>query len=158
MELKPLRGLLWFNNYLFVKTKDSKIKKISASTGSTHSEWTVPDTYISWIALPQHGEFIAYSTRDNITFWDTSTHIQLDVISRGTNQSSIAFSPSGQLLALVHDRKIIIRNRSLVKARPPTNMFPFLICTSHTRNQTFILKRPRSMRGKTVNLSIRKRY
>ena len=40
---RPSCSLLWFNNHLFVKTEDSKIKQIDASTGSTLSEWSVPD-------------------------------------------------------------------------------------------------------------------
>ena len=159
VEVEPWHGLLWFNNHLFVKTEDSKIKQIDASTGSvTVSEWPVPHDRDSRIALPQHGQFIAYSTRDNVTFWDTSTCIQLGVISRSTYEHSIAFSPSGQLLALVQEHKIIIRNLSLVKVRPLVNRVPFLKRTSYTRNRTFILKTLRSMCGKTVSSPMRTRY
>ena len=152
----PLRGLLWFKNYLFVKTKDSKVKQIDASTGSAVSEWSVPHDDDSQIALPQHGQFLAYSTRDHITFWDTSTRIQLGLIFRSSYGRSIAFSSSGQRLALVQQRKIIIENVSRVKVRPHLNKFPFLICTSYTRSRTFILKKLRSTRGKTLNSPMRK--
>jgi WD40 repeat protein len=47
-------GLLWFNHHLCV-VSDSKIKQFEASTGSTVSEWPVPDSNIlSCIALPKH--------------------------------------------------------------------------------------------------------
>ena len=68
VALDPWRGLLWFDNHLFVKTKDSKIKQIEASTGSIVAEWPVPYNSISCMALPQHGKFIACSTKDSITF------------------------------------------------------------------------------------------
>ena len=154
--LSPWCGLLWFNNHLFAKTKDSKIGRINASTGSTVSEWSVPHDYDSRIALPQHGQFLAYSTKDNITFWDTSTRTQLGLISRSTSDCSIAFSPSGQHLALVRQRKIIIKDVSGVKVCHPLNMLPILICTSYTRSQTFVLKTLRSMRGKIINSPMRR--
>ena len=150
-------GLLWFNNHLFVKTESGEIKQIDASTGSTISEWSVPLDRSS-IALPQHGQFLAYSMQDNITLWDTSTHIQLGPqISQSNDTCSIAFSPSGQRLALVQDRKIIIKNVFCIKVRPLLNMFAFLICTSYTRNRTFILKTLRLTRGKILNSPMRKR-
>ena len=78
-------GLLWSNDQLFV-ISDGKIKQIDASTGSAVSEWLVPDTNSSsCIALPQHKEFIAYSTNSTVTFWDTSTpsrHTFNDTLSR----------------------------------------------------------------------------
>ena len=110
--------LLWFNNHLFAKTDNSKIKQIDASTGSTISEWSVPPYSLSCIALPQHGRFIAYSTRDNITFWDTSTHTQLALISPTTKTRSIAFSPDDQLAIVSREKKIIIKTLSLVKVCP----------------------------------------
>ena len=126
LGLNPLCGLLWFNNHLFVKIKDSKIRQIDASTGSTVSEWPVPGTD-SCIALPQHRKFIAYSTGANITFWDTSTHIQLGLIPRSSlTRPSIAFSPDDRLFAIVANRgKIIIKALSLVKVRP--GFFQYLV-------------------------------
>ena len=126
MELSPFCGLLWFKNHLFVKVQDSKIKQIDASTGSTISEWSVPPDDYSRIALPQHGQFLAYSSRDNITLWDISTHIQLGLTSRSSHACSIAFSPSGRHLALIQERKIIIKNVSRVKVRPLVNRFKAL--------------------------------
>ena len=111
----PWRGLRWFNNYLFVKTWDSKIKKIDESTGLTLSEWSVPHEGLSYVALPQHGKFIAYSTKDNITFWDTLTHTQLGFISRSTERRSIAFSPDHRLAIVSREKNIIIKTLSLVK-------------------------------------------
>ena len=156
--LSPWPGLLWFNDHFFVKTQDSKVNQINASTGSLVSGWRVPHEGNSCMALPQHGQFLAYSTRNNITFWDTSTRIQLGLISRSTNRSSIAFSPSGQCLALVQQRKIIIKHNFHVKVRPLVNRFLILIHTSYTRSRTFILKQLRSMHGKIHNSPMQKRY
>lgn len=94
-------GLLWFNNYIFV-TSTSKIEQIDASIGSTVSEWSVPGvSSVSCIALPQHGKFIAYSTWDTITFWDTSTYSQLLCIQRRTNRAPVAFSTDDRSFAFV---------------------------------------------------------
>lgn len=109
---------LWFNNHLTLAYRD-KIKRIDASTGSTISEWTIPrHTKPSWcIALPQHGEFIAYSTDRTITFWDTSTHTELGLIQHSQDIFSIAVSPDGQFLAISDLRgKICIKNLSSLTA------------------------------------------
>jgi WD40 repeat protein len=93
-------GLLWFNNHLFV-VSDSKIKQIEASTGSTVSEWPVlASSFLSWIALPNHGAFIAYSTERTVTFWDTATHTQLSLIQHPQDIHSIALSPDDRFLAI----------------------------------------------------------
>ena len=114
--LKPWRSLLWFGkSHLLVKDINSKIRQIDASTGSTVSEWSVPHDGLSCIALPQHGKFIAYSTKDNITFWDTLTHTQLGFISRSTERRSIAFSPDHRLAIVSREKNIIIKTLSLVK-------------------------------------------
>jgi WD40 repeat protein len=93
-------GLVWFNGHLFV-VSDNKIKRLDASTGSAASEWPVPDTNnTSCIALPQHGEFIAYSTNRIVTLWDTSTHTQLGLIQHPQDIYSIALSPDDQFIAI----------------------------------------------------------
>ena len=93
-------GLLWFNNYLFV-VSDSTIKKFEASTGSTVSEWSVPDTNnSSCITLPRHLEFIAYSTNDTVTFWDTSTHTRVGLVQHTQSIRSIALSLDNRFLAI----------------------------------------------------------
>jgi WD40 repeat protein len=93
-------GLLWFNNHLFV-VSNSTIKQFEASTGSTVSEWSVPDTNnSSYITLPQHLEFIAYSTNDTVTFWDTSTHTRVGLIQHTQSIRSIALSPDNRFLVI----------------------------------------------------------
>ena len=94
-------GLLWLNNYLFV-VSDGTIKQLEASTGSTVSNWLVPDTNnSSCIALPQYGEFIAYSTNDTVTFWDMSTHTRVGLIRQHPQDIySIALSPDDRFLAV----------------------------------------------------------
>ena len=92
-------GLLWSNDHLFVVLK-STIRQIEASTGSTVSEWLVPKANdYSCIAIPNHGEFVVYSTDDTVTFWDTSTHAQLGLIKHTQPIRSIALSPDDRFLA-----------------------------------------------------------
>ena len=123
VDIKPWQRLyslsdstdhLWFNNHLTLAYHD-KIKHIDASTGSTISEWTVPrhSKPSLCIALPQHGEFIAYSTDRTVTFWDTSTHTELRLIQHSQDILSIAVSPNGQFLAIGDSGgKIFIKNLS----------------------------------------------
>ena len=94
------KGLLWSNNHLFV-VSDCTIKELGPSTSSTVSEWPVHNAgYLSCIALPKHGEFIAYSTKDTVTFWNTSTHTQLGLIQHTQPIGSIALSPDDRSLAI----------------------------------------------------------
>ncbi|KAF8546059.1 WD40 repeat-like protein, partial [Imleria badia] len=98
----PLKAtaLLWFNNHLYV-ISDSAIKQFEASTGSVGSEWPVSDAGDrSCIALPKHGEFIAYSTKRTITFWDTSTDSQLGVFQHTQDIRSIALSHDDRFLVI----------------------------------------------------------
>ncbi|KAF8552355.1 hypothetical protein OG21DRAFT_1511593 [Imleria badia] len=108
-------GLLWFNNYLFVLS-DREIKQFEASTGSAVSEWPVPESEaFSCIVLPKHGEFIAYSTQRNVTFWDTATRIQLGLIPHPQGKCSIAVSPDDRFLAIGGEHgKITIKPLSLI--------------------------------------------
>ena len=108
-------GLLWLNNHLFV-VSGSTCKQLEASTGSTVSEWPIPTSGdYSCIAIVQHGEFIAYSTNDTVTFWDTSTHAQLGLIPQPQRINPIALSPHERLLAIGGaGGKITIRSLSRV--------------------------------------------
>ncbi|KAF8555785.1 hypothetical protein OG21DRAFT_1460469 [Imleria badia] len=107
-------SLLWFNNYLLVISDDTgTIKKFEASTGSAVSEWPAPNRVgCSCIALSKHGEFIAYSTRRTVTFWDTSTHTLLGLIEHPQDIYSIALSPGDRYLALGADAKITFQGLS----------------------------------------------
>ena len=158
VELEPWRGLLWFDNHLFVATKDSNIRQIDASTGSTVSKWSVPYDYSSWIALPQHGKFIACSTKDNITFWDTSTHTRLTLIPRSSERGSITFSLDDQVAIVAQEQKIIIGDIFHIIVRLQTTEFLFLIRTSYPRRRTCISNVLRFMHGKTTSSQRRKRY
>ena len=129
--LKPWHGLHWLNNHLFVKTKGSKIKQIDASTGSTVSEWSVPHDDDSCIALPQHGKYIACSTKDDITFWNTSTHTQPAHIPQSSLTSSIAFSPDDKLAIVAQGHKIIIKTLSLVEVKVRPVFFHYLSVREH---------------------------
>jgi WD40 repeat protein len=92
-------GLLWSNNHLFV-ISDTKIKQFEASTGSAVSEWPVPNSNFSCIALSKLGKFIACSTQRTVTFWDTATHTQLGFIQHPQDIRSIAVSPDDRFLAI----------------------------------------------------------
>jgi WD40 repeat protein len=45
-------------------------------------------------------KFIAYSTRDTLTFWDTGTHTQLSFIQHPRDIRSVAASPDDRFLAI----------------------------------------------------------
>ena len=93
-------GLVWCDDHLFVASKN-KIKRFDASTGSTISEWPVPDTTSnpSCIALPEHGKFLAYSATET-TFWGTSTHTQLFPVPQYQDTCKIALTLDGRVLAI----------------------------------------------------------
>lgn len=93
-------GLLWSSSGRLSVISDSTIKQLDASTGSSLSEWTVPDgKFSSCIALPQHEQFIAHSANHTVTFWNTSTHAQLSLIQHTHDMRAIALSPDGRFLA-----------------------------------------------------------
>lgn len=104
-------GLHWFNNLLFVACNYA-IKQIDASTGSIVSEYLAPyGSSSSRMVLPQHGEFIAHSKDNTVTFWDASTHTQLGLIEHTHDIKSIAFSPDNQFLAVAGaEGKVTIQN------------------------------------------------
>ena len=85
-------GLRWFNNHIFI-VSGSAIKQLDASTGSTVYGWQVPNSdFYSCIAVTRHGEFIAYSTKRSVTFWDTSSHLQIGLVEHTENICSIELS------------------------------------------------------------------
>ena len=93
-------GLLWFNDHVLV-VSGGKIKQLDASTGSTVYEWPVPNSDVhSCIAVPRHGQFIACSTSRSVTFWDTSTHLQIGLVEHTEYICSIAPSPDNWSLAI----------------------------------------------------------
>ena len=86
---------------LFAGSTDCKIKLFDASTGSPIVEWQIhenSDDSMS-IALSANGKFIASSAGRFVSFWDTSTHTQLDIVEGTHNIHSIALSPDGCRLA-----------------------------------------------------------
>ena len=179
VKVTPLfnTGLLWLNNHLFV-VSGSTSKQLEASTGSTVSEWQVPssDSH-SCIALPQHGKFIAYSTNDTVTFWDTSTHAQFGLIQH-PQVISVALSPDDRFLAIGgNSGKITIRslyriavsivslwimaylNNFLVPLVFPNRIQSHcLLYTPPSRNLTFRSTTPRSIHGSTINSRMRTHY
>ncbi|KAG6375175.1 hypothetical protein JVT61DRAFT_3383 [Boletus reticuloceps] len=122
-------GLLWSNDRRFFIVSENKIKQIDVSTGSTVSEWPVPDSDASTcIALQQHGEFLAYSANRTVTIWDTyDTHTQLDLIQHSQIIRSIAISRDDRFLAIAGERgKFTIRRlpRSLIDLIPLSRLHP----------------------------------
>ena len=171
-------GLLWSNNHLFV-VSDGTIKQFEASTGSTVSEWPVPDTNgSSCIALPQHGQFIAYSTNDTVTFWDTSTHTRVGLIQHTQSIRSIALSPDDRSLAIGgNSAKITIRNLSRITVGtvflcimthmnnllvplvfPNRIQFHCLVYILLYRNLSFKSTTLRSIHGSTISSRTRRHY
>ena len=111
-------GLVWSNNHLLV-ISDGRIKQFEASTGSAVAEWPAPDTCgLSCIAVPKHGEFIAYSTNHTVTLWQSLTRTQLALIQHPEDICSIALSPDDRFLAIGGVRgKIHIKAISRNKVR-----------------------------------------
>ena len=163
-------GLLWFINHLLV-VSDSTIKQFEASTGSSVSEWPVPDsTPFSCIAQPKHGGFVAYSTRRTVTFWDTATQTQLGLIQHPQDIRSIAVSPDDRFLAIGGDHGKITINilpRIIVSILSHcTGAYQQLSCsdrfslvyTPHSRNQTFASTTSPSTLGSIISSRTRKLY
>ena len=107
----PASSPLWCKNH-FVLTRGSTIKQIDAATRSTILEWSIPSAWWPWIALSQHGKFIACSAEKTITFWDIMMHSQLSFIRHTHNISSIGWSPDGRLLLIASGRHIIVKDLS----------------------------------------------
>ena len=106
------KGLFWCDDHLFVAS-GHEIQQINASTGSQMSKWLVSYDHLPYMALPQHGGFIAYSTEHMVTFWDTATHTQLGRIYYPLGIGPIALSPDNRFLATGsrrRDGKIIIKS------------------------------------------------
>ena len=164
-------SLLWFNNHLCI-VSDSKIQQLEASTGSAVFEWPVPHTmWRSCLALPKHGEFIAYSTERTVTFWDTVTHTQLGLIEHPQDIRPIALSPDDRFLAIGGEGgEITIHSLSRISAstlsRCHMNNFltPIvfhrirLVYTPHSRHQMFRLTTLCSTLGNTINSQMCKHY
>ncbi|KAN0097093.1 hypothetical protein V8E55_001539 [Tylopilus felleus] len=65
------------------------------------SEWPVHNSDVrSCIVIPRHGNFVAYSTSRFVTFWNTSTHLQIGLVEHTGNTCSIALSPNNRSLAI----------------------------------------------------------
>ena len=94
-------GLLWSNNHLFAVSV-STIEQFEASPRLIVSGCPVghSSNHLSCIALPQHGEFIAYSTNATVTFWDASTHSRLGLIRHTQFIRSIALSADDRFLVI----------------------------------------------------------
>ena len=128
-------GLLWSHNHLFLVCIN-KIKELEASTRSEVSDWLAPETNDnSCIALPKHGKFIAYSTNDTVTLWDTSTHAQLGFIQHTEPIRSIAFSPDDRFLAIgANSGKIAIKDLRDVLPASHSTVSIVLYCRFYCRS------------------------
>ena len=109
-------GLDWSgDNHLFV-VSDGKIKEFETRSGSRVSQWPVHGTkHLSCIALPKYGQFVAYATKNTVTFWDVLTHTQLALIQFPYSIRSIALSPDDLFLAIGgEDGKIVLKSLSWI--------------------------------------------
>ena len=126
-------GLLWINNHILVVSGNT-IKQLDASTGSTVYEWPVPNSdFDSCIAIPRHGKFIACSTSRSVTFWDTSTHLQIGLVKHTENIRSIAPSPDSRSLAIGGYHGTIVTERLshiIVSTYPHWTMTCLMPCSS----------------------------
>ena len=157
-------GLLWSNKHLFA-ISDGKIKEIDASTGSVVWQWSFPNSSLfSWIGVPKHGDFMAYSANRTVTFWDTS-HAQLGHIQHPQDICSIALSPDDKFIAIGGDGgkvnlsciTVSVLFRSIVEHTSNSDLFPHrirslcLVYTQHSRNQSFRSMTPRSIHGSSIS-------
>ena len=163
-------GLLWSNNHLFV-VSGNRIQQIDAFTGSVVSQWPLPesDDY-SCIALPKHGEFIAYSAKRTVTFWDVSSHTQLGHIQDPQDIRSFALSPNDEFIASGEARGKVCLSRIFASVlfrlivEHTSNSDPFtrriwtlfLVHTQDLRSQSLRSMTPRSIHGSSINLRTRK--
>ena len=165
-------SLLWSNDHLLV-VSDEKIKEFDVSTGSNISEWSVSDTdKCSYIALPKHERFIAFSAKRTITFWDTSTHNQLPLtVQHPEDIRSIAFSPDDRILVIGGGWEITIQSLSGInvsatfcRAISSLNIFlhrPQSLCPSYTllsANLSFKLTTLYSTCGSAISSKTQKRH
>lgn len=109
-------SLLWRGNDHLLVAWQGKIQEINASNGEISVEWPVSDDDTPLcIVTPTHGEFIAYSAKNTVVLWDTSTQTQLGYIQHPQDIRSMELSPDGHLLAIRgKNGKITIKNLSCV--------------------------------------------
>ena len=149
-------GLLWSNDHLLVAS-DQKIKEFDASTGSKVSEWLVPGTNeYSYIALPKHEQYIAFSAKRTTTFWDTSTHNKLPLtLQHPGDIRSTAFSPDARILAIGGGGKITLSPVSTISCWVISSLNSFLVPSICTGLSTTVSPTPYFPRTRHSN---RQRY
>ena len=93
------------NRRLFAISNGHKIKSFDSSTGSQLAEWQIHENNSQRmsIALSTNNKFIASSAGRSVSFWDTSTHLQLGIVEQTDVIQSIALSPDGSHLAIGSD-------------------------------------------------------
>ncbi|KAF8129222.1 quinon protein alcohol dehydrogenase-like superfamily, partial [Boletus edulis] len=105
-----IKSLLWFDNHSYVISR-GEIKRFQASTWTELSRWTLPrDGSFPCIVVPRHGEFIAYTSGNTVTCWDTSTHTQLSRTQQPEDIISLALSPDDRFLAIGLPGKITVHD------------------------------------------------
>ena len=103
----PTTPIVWSadSQRLFVISTDHKLKSFVSSTGSQLAEWQVHENDSPGqgddmsIALSPNNKFISSSAGRYVSFWDTSTEMQLGIVKETSEIQSIALSPDGSCLA-----------------------------------------------------------
>ena len=105
-RMDPVTPIVWSmdSQKLFATSEGSKIKSFDSTTGSELAEWKIhdddhPERFS--IALSANNKFIAACASRSVSFWDTSTHTQIGIVTvEDTEQlQCIALSPDGSRLA-----------------------------------------------------------
>lgn len=113
---EPTIPLAWSNDdrQLFVVSHDGNIQCFDASSGSLLSQWSIHSScHPASIVLSNSGKFIAASADSSISFWDTSTYLQLGpVVAHTGSVQSIALSSDDNYLVSGGraDKKVIVWN------------------------------------------------
>ena len=93
---EPTIPLAWSSDdqQLFAISHDGNIQCFDASSGSLLSQWSINNSFNpASIVLSNSGKFIVAAAHSSISFWDTSTHLQLGpVVSHVGSVQSIALS------------------------------------------------------------------
>ena len=100
----PITPIVWSadGQRLFAISTDNKLKSFVSSTGSQLAEWRIHENNDSSrmsIALSPNNKFISSSAGRYVSFWDTSTHMQLGIVEETHEIQSIGLSPDGSHLA-----------------------------------------------------------
>ena len=128
-ECSHLNSLVWLDDSIHIYTlSGSSIKCLHNDKFETLSEWAIPGSLIhdsnssSGIALPRNSKFVASFAGRVVTFWNTSTRVQLGPLFEHLQVDklySITFSPDSNYVTTgSNDGMIILCDLKDIIPRP----------------------------------------